>query len=87
MGSNPHDSKLKNDNCFREGQRKHCSAQSKDSSYPVGKKKKHRKYSLAELASKESIGFCEGKLRHQKRGVLGAGDSTRHAGGLQGPLT
>lgn len=86
MGSNPHDSKLKNDNCFREGQRKHCSAQSKDSSYPVGKKK-HRKYSLGELASKESIGFSEGKLRPQKRGVLGAGDSTRHAGGLQGPLT
>lgn len=87
MCSNPHDSKLKIDNCFREGQRKHCSTQSKESSYSVVGGKKNRKYSLAELASKESIGFCEGKLRPQKRGVLGAGDSTRHTGGLKSPLT
>ena len=78
MCSNPHDSKLKIDNCFREGQRKHCSTQSKESSYSVGGKKNPENIHWQNWHLKKAQGFVKANR---------AGDSTRHTGGLKSPLT
>lgn len=81
--------KTEKDNCFREGQRKHCSAQSKESSYLIGE---NQRIFMSRAGIWGWTGFSgenwgPRKDVSQKGGVLGGGDSIKRTWGLVSPLT